>query len=176
LRFLFNPMSPKQIEGFPFQGIPKMIYLDNGPVAKSDVFQQVMRYLGIDVCVALFCAPHALFRSPCSRSTRGSASCKPRKPEAAKRLREVISEGKRAKKPSSGLGGARTHNQRLKRAHSALRNRLLMSHLCIMRFSCSAFVALASLARRHLVALRIIWHRILRVIWRWCGSSYLRRY
>ena len=33
----------------PFQGIPQMIYLDNGPVAKSHVFQQVMRYLDIDV-------------------------------------------------------------------------------------------------------------------------------
>lgn len=49
LRFLFNAMAPKQIEGFPFQGIPKMIYLDNGPVAKSHVFGQVMRYLDIDV-------------------------------------------------------------------------------------------------------------------------------
>jgi hypothetical protein len=53
LRFLFNAMSPKQIDGFPFQGIPKMIYLDNGPIAKSHVFQQVMRYLGIDVCAHL---------------------------------------------------------------------------------------------------------------------------
>jgi hypothetical protein len=42
-------MAPKQIEGFPFQGIPKMIYLDNGPVARSHVFQQVMHYLDIDV-------------------------------------------------------------------------------------------------------------------------------
>jgi hypothetical protein len=49
LRFLFNAMAPKQIEGFLFQGIPNMIYLDNGPVAKSHVFQQVMRYLDIDV-------------------------------------------------------------------------------------------------------------------------------
>ncbi len=49
LRFLFNAMAPKQIEGFPFQGIPKMIYLDNGPVARSHVFQQVMRYLDIEV-------------------------------------------------------------------------------------------------------------------------------
>jgi len=49
LRFLFNAMAPKQIEAFPFQGIPKMIYLDLGPVARSHVFQQVMRYLDIDV-------------------------------------------------------------------------------------------------------------------------------
>jgi len=49
LRFLFNAMAPKQIDAFPFQGIPKMIYLDHGPVARSHVFQQVMRYLDIDV-------------------------------------------------------------------------------------------------------------------------------
>ena len=49
LRFLFNAMAPKQIDGFLFQGIPKMIYLDHGPIAKSHVFQQVMRYLDIDV-------------------------------------------------------------------------------------------------------------------------------
>jgi len=49
LRFLFNAMAPKQIDAFPFQGIPKMIYTDSGPVAKSRVFQQVMRYLDIDV-------------------------------------------------------------------------------------------------------------------------------
>jgi hypothetical protein len=34
-------MAPKQIDGFLFQGIPKMIYLDNGPIARSHVFQQV---------------------------------------------------------------------------------------------------------------------------------------
>src|SRR5260370_13485805 len=42
LRFLFNAMAPKQIDGFLFQGIPKMIYLDHGPIARSHVFQQVM--------------------------------------------------------------------------------------------------------------------------------------
>ena len=49
LRFLFNAMAPKPLDSFPFQGIPHMIYLDNGPVAKSHVFQQVMRYLDVDV-------------------------------------------------------------------------------------------------------------------------------
>ena len=49
LRFLFNAMAPKQSGDFPLQGIPLMIYLDNGPVARSQVFQRVMRYLGIDV-------------------------------------------------------------------------------------------------------------------------------
>jgi transposase InsO family protein len=47
LRFLFNAMSEKT--GFPFQGIPQMIYTDNGPIAKSRVFQQMMRYLKIEV-------------------------------------------------------------------------------------------------------------------------------
>lgn len=47
LRFLFNAMAPK-VGGFPFQGRPKMIYLDNGPVAKSRVFQNVMTALGVD--------------------------------------------------------------------------------------------------------------------------------
>ena len=49
LRFLFNAMAPKPMDDFPFHGIPSMMYLDNGPVAKSHVFQQVMRYLEVDV-------------------------------------------------------------------------------------------------------------------------------
>jgi hypothetical protein len=47
LRFLFNAMAAKADAGYPFQGRPKMIYLDNGPVAKSRVFQNVMLALGI---------------------------------------------------------------------------------------------------------------------------------
>ncbi len=46
LRFLFNAMAPKA--SLPLQGRPKMIYLDNGPVAKSRVFQNVMLALGIE--------------------------------------------------------------------------------------------------------------------------------
>lgn len=49
LRFLFAAMAPKDPETFPFQGIPHMLYMDNGPIARSLVFQQVMRYLGVDV-------------------------------------------------------------------------------------------------------------------------------
>lgn len=49
LRFLFAAMSPKPTESFPFQGIPRMIYMDNGPIARSLVFQKVMGYLGIEV-------------------------------------------------------------------------------------------------------------------------------
>jgi len=48
LRFLFNAMALKADTAFPFQGRPKMIYLDNGPVAKSRVFQNVMKALGIE--------------------------------------------------------------------------------------------------------------------------------
>lgn len=48
LRFLFNAMAPKPtLPEFPFQGIPGMLYLDNGPVAKSRVFQNVMAALGV---------------------------------------------------------------------------------------------------------------------------------
>ncbi|MEM9543722.1 MAG: IS481 family transposase [Cyanobacteria bacterium P01_E01_bin.42] len=49
LRFLFAAMSPKTEEDFPFQGIPKMLYADNGPISKSLVFQKVMGYLGVEV-------------------------------------------------------------------------------------------------------------------------------
>jgi hypothetical protein len=47
LRFLFNAMTAKKPDGFPFQGIPEMIYTDNGPIAKSHVFQNVMDCLKI---------------------------------------------------------------------------------------------------------------------------------
>ena len=49
LQFLFNAMSPKSDERFPFAGRPVHLYLDNGPVARSHVFRQVMDYLGIEV-------------------------------------------------------------------------------------------------------------------------------
>jgi hypothetical protein len=53
LRFLFNAMNAKAIEGFPFQGIPLMLYTDNGPIAKSRVFQNVMECLGVKVATHL---------------------------------------------------------------------------------------------------------------------------
>ncbi len=53
LRFLFNAMSAKTLEGFPFQGIPEMLYTDNGPIAKSQVFQNVMDCLGVKVVTHL---------------------------------------------------------------------------------------------------------------------------
>ena len=49
LRFLFAAMSPKKMEDFPFQGIPQMLYMDNGPIARSGVFEKVMSYLGVEV-------------------------------------------------------------------------------------------------------------------------------
>ncbi|ECJ0310140.1 transposase family protein [Salmonella enterica] len=48
LRFLFNAMSAKTRPDCPFRGRPKMLYLDNGPVAKSRVFRNVMQALQID--------------------------------------------------------------------------------------------------------------------------------
>ncbi|EKS30419.1 Integrase core domain [Afipia felis] len=48
LRFFFNAMTAKADAAFPFQGRPKIIYLDNGPVAKSRVFQNVMLALDIE--------------------------------------------------------------------------------------------------------------------------------
>lgn len=48
LRFLFNAMAPKPTEGGQvIQGIPDAIYTDNGPIARSRVFQNVLECLGI---------------------------------------------------------------------------------------------------------------------------------
>lgn len=49
LKFLFNAMAPKKHAGFPFQGIPLMMYIDNGPLSKSNIFKRVMAHLNIDV-------------------------------------------------------------------------------------------------------------------------------
>jgi hypothetical protein len=52
LLFLFRAMSPKDDPAFPFQGIPKFIYMDNGPLAKSRVFHRVLKEkLGIEIKV-----------------------------------------------------------------------------------------------------------------------------
>ncbi len=47
LRFLFNAMTAKTCTKSPFQGIPATIYADNGPIAKSQIFQNVLSCLGI---------------------------------------------------------------------------------------------------------------------------------
>ena len=49
LRFLFNAMAPKDEAGQALQGIPEALYLDNGPIAKSGVFNAVMECLGVRV-------------------------------------------------------------------------------------------------------------------------------
>lgn len=49
LRFLFAAMAPKPQADFAFQGRPEMLYMDNGPIARSQVFQQVLGYLGIEL-------------------------------------------------------------------------------------------------------------------------------
>ncbi len=49
LRFLFDAMTPKEDPDIPFHGIPNVIYMDNGPIAKSTVFLNVMRFLGIKI-------------------------------------------------------------------------------------------------------------------------------
>lgn len=49
LRFLFNAMSSKKTPGMSFQGIPKMIYTDNGAFAKSNLFKRTLSALGIEL-------------------------------------------------------------------------------------------------------------------------------
>lgn len=49
LRFLFNAMFAKSIDGYLFRGIPKIIYMDNGPISKSRMFLRVMSCLGIQI-------------------------------------------------------------------------------------------------------------------------------
>ena len=49
LRFLFNAMFVKSIEGYLFRGIPKVIYMDNGPISKNRIFRRVMSFLGIKI-------------------------------------------------------------------------------------------------------------------------------
>ncbi len=49
LRFLFNAMTVKATDNFPFWGIPKKLYMDHGPIARSKIFLNVMQYLGIEV-------------------------------------------------------------------------------------------------------------------------------
>ena len=49
LRFFFNAMAAKPEDDMPFQGIPEAIYMDNGPVTRSRVFQNVMACLGVRI-------------------------------------------------------------------------------------------------------------------------------
>jgi len=52
LRFLFTAMSAKAIDGF-LQGIPQMIYTDNGPILKSRIVSNVVECL--DIQASLTC-------------------------------------------------------------------------------------------------------------------------
>lgn len=49
LRFLFNAMSPKPVDDLPMHGRPRMLYMDNGPIARSLLFKKTMDYLRIEV-------------------------------------------------------------------------------------------------------------------------------
>lgn len=53
LRFLYNAMATKPEQDMAFQGIPGAIYMDNGLVTRSRVFQNVMACLGIKVMTHL---------------------------------------------------------------------------------------------------------------------------
>ena len=84
LRFLFAAMSPKAEGDFPFQGIPQMLYMDNGPIARSQVFQQVMRYLGVEV------RPH-LPQSKTGRKAAARAKGKVERPfRTVKEMQETL--------------------------------------------------------------------------------------
>lgn len=49
LKFLFNAMVAKKQAGIPLQGIPKLLYTDNGAFAKSAVFKRALAALGIEL-------------------------------------------------------------------------------------------------------------------------------
>jgi len=53
LKFFFNAMSAKSHPGIILQGIPKTIYMDNGPVAKSNSFKRIMSHLNIEILTHL---------------------------------------------------------------------------------------------------------------------------
>ncbi len=59
LRFLFNAMAPKSVEDCPLQGRPRMIYTDNGPIAKSLVFNSWKASRGRNAPISLGCWPNA---------------------------------------------------------------------------------------------------------------------
>ena len=69
LRFLFNAMAPKQIEGFPFQGIPKMIYLASPHETEKIV--RLAQDFESKPCGAPFLGPTAAERSHSTRPTGG---------------------------------------------------------------------------------------------------------
>ena len=49
MKLHYRDVAPKEGDETALQGIPEAIYLDNGPIAKSGIFQTVMERLGIRV-------------------------------------------------------------------------------------------------------------------------------
>lgn len=49
LKFLYQAMTVKKTSKMPFQGIPKMLYTDNGAFAKSSLFKRALMALGIEL-------------------------------------------------------------------------------------------------------------------------------
>ncbi len=49
LKFLFNAMAAKKNLGIPLQGIPKILYTDNGAFAKSLIFKRALSALGVEL-------------------------------------------------------------------------------------------------------------------------------
>lgn len=97
LRFLFNAMARKPEEAFAFQGIPDTLYLDNGSVTRSKVFQSVMASLGVKVL------PH-MPASRDDRRTTARAKGKVERPfrtvkEARRRTKRSIIFASRKTKP-----------------------------------------------------------------------------
>jgi hypothetical protein len=66
LRFLFNACAAKPEPELPFQGIPTAVYMDNGWVSRSRVFQSVMGSLGIRVLTHML--PSGIERRPPARA------------------------------------------------------------------------------------------------------------
>lgn len=84
LRFLFNAMFAKSVNGYLFRGIPKIIYMDNGPISKSRIFLRVMSCLRITIM-------HHLPRDADKQKTSSRAKGKVERPfRTVKELHETL--------------------------------------------------------------------------------------
>lgn len=100
LRFLFNAMSAKpNPEVFPLQGRPKLLYLDNGPVAKSRVFHNVM--LGLELTGKPIFRPTRIKAKP-QREPRVRLS--DRSAQSRKRMKHFIISTSQQPKPRPMTG------------------------------------------------------------------------
>jgi hypothetical protein len=112
LRFLFAAMARKTDEADPFQGIPAVLYLDSGPVAKSAVFKRVMESLGVAVTPHMqsWCAgndPLRLLRRRSDRPLwhhRGDGECSrlPVQQEGELHQRPIFGERRRLRRSGGG--------------------------------------------------------------------------